>query len=145
MYSNCTHISNSCSFDYTVISFSIFFHFIVLSSLFMFLAWFSCHFVMAFILLWIRWSVCCFFSPHFQFLQMLGFRFFSVSHSPDFDWVLCRQCIYFNEDYSCPSSVFHLFWILIRTDPPKRLKFLASDDCCLWSKYIVILNSYVNL
>lgn len=137
MYSNCTHISDSCSFDYTVISFSIFSISLcyLRSSCFLldFRAislWplFCCEFV----------GLYCFFSPHFQFLQMLGFRFFSVSHSPDFDWVLCRQCIYFNEDYSCPSSVFHLFWILIRKEPPKRLK-----SSCIW-RLLPLVKIYCN-
>lgn len=100
------------------------FHFIVLSSLFMFLAWFSCHFVMAFILC----DFCYFFFV--EFLQnVVCVRGFFFSHSPVFDWVLCRQCIYFNEDYSCPSSVFRLFesWF---EKMPMRSKYHTSQLLC---------------
>lgn len=54
---------------------------------------------------------------------------FFFSHSPVFDWVLCRQCIYFNEDYSCPSSVFRLFesWF---EKMPMRSKYHTSQLLC---------------
>lgn len=138
MYSNCTHISNSCSFDYTVISFSIFFIslYYLLSSCFLLdfraISLWPLFFVISVIFFLLNfckmWCVCVdFFSLIRQFLIEFcvgsAFTLMKTIH------VLRAFFVYLNLDSKrcrCAQNIIHLNSFAIPTEHIVFIRFMQA-------------------